>query len=210
MVGCMWGKSHTFGVVVSSRQVRQAEGLDKVVNGAQNLVERSQQALEIFRMKTGVNKVPGGFTETAFVLFLQHGKGRRDVIDPREGLWLKDWSDWRDWFSGTMQLGFFNGLNVFKNWILPHFDSLYFCWKFFLFTPRTSEQFQKPKEGHALNRIRDPYWLPRHWRRNDRVIIWFVLICWSWFPKVFFSWGLMTYYQVIVAYRNASCNFSSI
>jgi len=39
-------------------QVRQAEGLDKVVNGAQNLVERSQQALEIFRCKTGVNKVP--------------------------------------------------------------------------------------------------------------------------------------------------------
>lgn len=39
-------------------QVRQAEGLDKVVLGASRLVERSQMALELFRSKTGVNKVP--------------------------------------------------------------------------------------------------------------------------------------------------------
>ena len=57
--------------------MRQAEGLDKVVNGAQNLVERSQQALEIFRMKTGVNKVPvriHGFT--AFRLFFATREGK--------------------------------------------------------------------------------------------------------------------------------------
>lgn len=39
-------------------QVRQAEGLEKVVSGASRLVERSRKALEIFRSKTGVNKVP--------------------------------------------------------------------------------------------------------------------------------------------------------
>ena len=42
-----------------SHQVRQAEGLEKVVSGASRLVERSRKALEIFRSKTGVNKAPG-------------------------------------------------------------------------------------------------------------------------------------------------------
>ena len=66
-------------------QVRQAEGLDKVVNGAQNLVERSQQAVEIFRCKTGVNKVPFQRFNVKRCLGF-HG-------------WMLDWWDletWRD------------------------------------------------------------------------------------------------------------------
>ena len=48
-------------------QVRQAEGLEKVVTKSSRLVERSQSALEIFRLKTGTNKARE--KETREVLF---------------------------------------------------------------------------------------------------------------------------------------------
>ena len=53
---------HHFPPRFPLRQVRQAEGLEKVVAGAERLVEKTTRALEIFRSKTGVNKAPAPAT----------------------------------------------------------------------------------------------------------------------------------------------------
>ncbi|CAJ1377234.1 unnamed protein product [Effrenium voratum] len=44
--------------IMGAVQVHQAEGLEKVVTVAQKLLDRSQEALDLFRSKTGINKVP--------------------------------------------------------------------------------------------------------------------------------------------------------